>query len=592
MSTAEVSKLSVVDDRILQRKPVYAVQKGAMSVTNAKFSAIANSSSAQTFNIQVPSENVFVDRAVDWQNTIQLVVTVTTTGTLATNAPILLPGRDFAPAAFPMNQLLSTLQATINDTTVTINTPDVLDKVLRLADLKDARRMRTCPTMLDKYVAYPDTTQVTNSPLNGYDHAQASDEAPNGAFQITYYTDGTFGTVLANQVGLTPSSGGVTSASYFGVGGLPYNTASASGQTFLLFVSITSTEKLVLSPFIFGDEYELSTGLFGVQNIQITANFQSPSRVLRAVVPTTYNGATRTISTALASTPFTSSFLNVQFLTPALDVPLPAKSIVPYLEFPRYISSTYVAPAGATSGLSSQTITLPAIPDYIIIYARPVTYASFTPTAAGSAAIPANCQGDWVLPITGISVNFDNFSGLLSSHTQQELYKMSLFNGVDMDWNTWSGIGNVYNTSAAATGGSAASVGGIVGTTAGLVGGPLVLRPGRDFALQAGQAPGLVGNFTFQFTASIYNQTGAPQTVAWYVVTANSGFFETIKGSSRVIKGVLTEQDILGAKMAPESAEDVRLGTERLTGEGKHRSHAHARAHKSHPRKHGMAHYM
>lgn len=32
-----------------------------------------------------------------------------------------------------------------------------------------------------------------------------------------------------------------------------------------------------------------------------------------------------------------------------------------------------------------------------------------------------------------------------------------------------------------------------------------------------------------------------------YVVPISSGFFETIKGSSRIIKGVLTEQDILGA---------------------------------------------
>jgi hypothetical protein len=38
-----------------------------------------------------------------------------------------------------------------------------------------------------------------------------------------------------------------------------------------------------------------------------------------------------------------------------------------------------------------------------------------------------------------------------------------------------------------------------------------------------------------------------------YVVPISSGFFETIKGSSRIIKGILTEQDILSA---PASAGD------------------------------------
>jgi hypothetical protein len=31
------------------------------------------------------------------------------------------------------------------------------------------------------------------------------------------------------------------------------------------------------------------------------------------------------------------------------------------------------------------------------------------------------------------------------------------------------------------------------------------------------------------------------------IITANSGFFESIRGSSRIIKGVLSEQDIISA---------------------------------------------
>jgi hypothetical protein len=94
-----------------------------------------------------------------------------------------------------------------------------------------------------------------------------------------------------------------------------------------------------------------------------------------------------------------------------------------------------------------------------------------------------------------------------------------------------------------------------------------VLRPGRDFALQAGQAPGLVGNFTLQVTLGVGCQFAngiASQGVNLYVVPISSGFFETIKGSSRIIKGVLTEQDILGAPArAPEDDLERPVGAGR-----------------------------
>jgi hypothetical protein len=230
--------------------------------------------------------------------------------------------------------------------------------------------------------------------------------------------------------------------------------------------------------------------------------------------------------------------LAVQFLTPSLDIPLPPKSIVPYMEFPRYIAnpqtlvpaSTSYASAGTP--LQSQTITLPNIPDLLLVFVKPPAYADST-------------NGDWSLPITSISLNFDNFSGLLSTMTQKQLYQMSLANGVDMDWSEWSGFAPLPLS------GGGSGQGGVRG----LVGGPLVLRPGRDFALQAGQAPGLVGNFTLQFNLTVQNFTGAAQTPNIYTVPISSGFFETIKGSSRIIKGVLTEQDILSAPAQAPSTE-------------------------------------
>jgi len=47
------------------------------------------------------------------------------------------------------------------------------------------------------------------------------------------------------------------------------------------------------------------------------------------------------------------------------------------------------------------------------------------------------------------------------------------------------------------------------------------------------------------------------------VITANSGFFESIRGSSRIIKGVLSEQDIISA---PVASAQTREGLKRLVG--------------------------
>lgn len=535
---ADISKYSVVDPRIVQQKPKYAVEKGALSVTNQTFSAIANSASQQTYQVQVPSENIFVDRAVDWVNTATLVVTLTVAAGQQSGVVLLQPGLNFSLAPFPMTQSVSTMQSTVNDQSLSINMADVLPQVLRLADLAKTRMQRTCPTMLDRYYDVQSTAVAPNSPVGDYGSAYANDEVPNGAWGgLSFYiptVPGSLGAITLNG------------------DGLPVGPTSTAGGTVRVGVRFSTAEKLVLPPFIFSDEDELSTGLFGVQNMQFTMNFNQPGRSVRITPDDTLYSAKPVVTWDSAApgsangSPFSVARIQTQFLTPSLDVPLPSKSIVPWMEFPRYISpiQEVTSQDGAVS-IASQTITLPMIPDLLVVFIKPQTYSS-----AGQLD-PTQC--DWSLPVQKISLSFDNFSGLLSNHSQYQLYKMSVNNGLVMDWDEWSGSARV--------GGKQTS----------LVGGPLVLRPGRDFALSTGQAPGLIGNFTLQYNLQVTLPVGVqsiPAGVSIYTVTANSGFFETIRGSSRILRGVVTEQDILAAPVSepPQSME-------RMVGEGKHKGH-------------------
>ena len=595
--SADIEKLAVFDSRIVQSRPKYAVEKGALSLTNAPFNAIAATQSQHTYNIYVPSENVYVDRALEWSSVVYMSMIATLAVQPFGLTPIAQWGRDCALQAFPLNSLCSTLTATINDTTSVINSQDVLKEVLRLTDYKKNRLQRTCPTMLDKYQSYDDCVGAINNPLAGYESQTDFAETPNGAFLNVIYTDPQGNALPAPAVfpaaGYTPAYGastGIPAANYVSVNGQPcvpadwdvgqtypvgslavyqgviwqavlpapavfpvapawVSLGQVAGSQFPLYFRWGSTEKLVLSPFVFSDCHEWDTGLFGINNIQLIMNLQAPSRTVRSsnqfgctLTPPIYN-------TSSSAGAFSNSRINVQFLTPSLDVPLPPKSVVPYMEFPRYITQYQQGsiPAGAVVQIQSQTITLPQIPDLFIIYVKP------SPTSL------TNNQGDYYLPVATsadnvsapLTVNFDNFSGLLSSQTAEQLYAMSVKNGLDMDWNSWVGEAHVGSArQAGSLGGASTSFGGGACGRVPLVGGLLVLKPSQDITLQTGQAPSLVGNFTFQFNLQVKNTSPfAQQGVQLYVITANSGFFESIRGSSRIIKGVLSEQDIISAPL-------------------------------------------
>jgi hypothetical protein len=74
-----------------------------------------------------------------------------------------------------------------------------------------------------------------------------------------------------------------------------------------------------------------------------------------------------------------------------------------------------------------------------------------------------------------------------------------------------------------------------------------------------------VGNFTFQFNCTVNNNSNADIS-NWnlWVITANSGFFESVRGSSRIVKGVLDERSIISAP----PANMTRASLDRFVGAG------------------------
>jgi hypothetical protein len=120
-----------------------AVEKGALSITNVSYNAQTANQSTQQFNVIVPSENVFIDRAVDWISGGVLSIPVTLASTVGTATGtgtfVLMTMGEVALAAFPSHQCVAQMTATINDATVTVNTQDGLNYGLRRPDIGQNR---------------------------------------------------------------------------------------------------------------------------------------------------------------------------------------------------------------------------------------------------------------------------------------------------------------------------------------------------------------------------------------------------------------------------------------------------------------------
>ena len=293
------------------------------------------------------------------------------------------------------------------------------------------------PTLSDgAYLAYTEGADSLNNPLMGYSVNDMNNSYQSrGAFPVT-----------------------ITSIQKGAIGGAlaPVNLANVSlktaltanngvGTNFVVGLSFTVYEPILLSPFIFGDCVN-HQGFYGIQNMSITANVGGTSRVWSSM-----NLPSRNI-TSITLNGFTNAQLILNYLTPQPSQLLSSRNTVPYYSLPRYISSsggpntfaamqasTYnptITSYGPCPGIlpSSQTIVsssiqLNCIPDKLIIFVRPSLSQTQTPWNVATT----------FLVIQNISLNFNNSSGLLSSVSQYSLWQMSVENGSTQSWGEFSG---------------------------------------------------------------------------------------------------------------------------------------------------------
>ena len=587
------STVLVQDPRLMVTDSIkFAVLKGGQNITESQFNAISASSSQMVFNIAVPSENTIIDRRVELASTVNFVIN---TGPIDYGSYLLKLGSGDGFQSFPLQGMMSTITATINNTTVALNCQDLKDIILLMNENSDLYRYHsTTPAIPDcSYLTY--NMGIYNNNILGTYNQQSlnGDYAARGGFPfaIQQIQNAATGTVvnISNNLRNTYAGGGSES------GGYP-------ATSFNIFCSARFVEPLLISPFLFGDSKSAPQGFYGIQNM----NFQFNVANLNRFWSTSNTNLTVTLNSTV---PFQNTQLMFTFITPQPSQMLKSKNVVPFYQLFRYIStqggtasqvaiapSVYAPTANSYSipGIiptqqtyTSSTIQLNAIPDFLIIIGRvPLS----TQTPANSASF---------LVINRISINFANCAGLLSNATQYDLYKMSVENGSSQTWENFSGW-------------AMTSEGGYT-FPAPTTGSMLVLRFGKDIQLSTDYwAPGSLGNFSLNYSITFTNQgttyptgvaAGAPTEYLFnsnaggvdgsvipeiLTVTMDSGSFVCSSGTSNVYTGLLSREDVLNTSLQqPYTRHDIsrlvggslydKMSSsvgEALASRGHHRHHA------------------
>lgn len=375
----DFKKVLVKDDRLNVSDQIsYAVNKGGQNMTPAQFRAISATTSNCVFNIQVPSEQTLIDRRVLWQATVQLTIS----GIPPVGQRLIQYGLTDALAPFPLHALTSVMTATINNNSVSINMRDVLPSILRFSDKRELMRYNGyTPVMYDTYRNYADALGANNNVLGGWTQVADNDLLPRGTFTNV--------AIDANPVQVN------------------------AGTQLTSVVTFTVVEPLLLSPFIYADPENNNQAFYGIQNMNFVFNFGNAARAWRTANPINI-GANNYSNYSVNLTSVSNSSLLFNFLTPHPDDIMPSRNVVPYYELPRYITnvSSTIA-AGTTGQVISSSLQLNQIPDKLIIFSRKVM------------SNQTNSDSDCFYPITGLSIQFNNQAGILSSAQPQDLVRPS-----------------------------------------------------------------------------------------------------------------------------------------------------------------------
>jgi len=181
----------IKDSRIadITDKEVYGVISGGAQSTQQQIAATSASTSSLVFQVQVPSENIVIDRNVLILSNLNFTITIPAAADFPSCELAFDYGSTDAFQVFPLNSLFTTSSCTINNTNVSANTQDIFPQLTRMNSARELYRYNsTSPSLPDsQWGAFANAIGATNNPLGGFaNNSLDLDFDPRGAFPATF----------------------------------------------------------------------------------------------------------------------------------------------------------------------------------------------------------------------------------------------------------------------------------------------------------------------------------------------------------------------------------------------------------------------
>ena len=387
------------------------VKSGPASSTVQKYISNSNSSTNVLWNVNVPSENTLVDRHIYIEGKLQFKMTTPTkTDSEATEFYL-------APSAFPFNSMLQSASMMINNSKVTVQSQDILSVVTKQMEQKYlSKHFQGTAHYVDKFWASMDEAALKkgqSNPLSGFSQSEKdSDTLGRGASRVQVVTvDGTVVPISDGSITLDPAKDYYVSIEFNEpIIGLPSTSLSENDGCY------TGLNQLELS-------VQFLSNFKKAFNIGLNTTFDAVKNISAEDITFVAGSLSTTDSNLLSN----GSKLCFRYysLHPSQYAKMSKKSVIPFDEMIAYKTPF--------SGINSQTvettvISLRQIPDKLYIFMKNRNDNAFV-----------GLSHNLVLPITGLTVNFNNVAGLLSEMNQSDLYTMSRRNGSQQSFEEFFG---------------------------------------------------------------------------------------------------------------------------------------------------------
>lgn len=454
----------------------YKIEKPGIESTYVDYNASATSISSANITVNTQGNNLVLDRKLILKNVMRFDLT----GTPPTGSTNLIPPagiKDIIALRFyPIQSCTNALNVKINGTSISFNSQEIVDALHRYGVGRDELEQWASigPSMHDNVANYSDGYGQNISVLG--DYYTSNSPVPRGCFEAE---------ILSN----TPT------------------TAS---------IIFRWAEPLIISPFIYNHGDSKGLGFLGADT-QFLFTYSDLSRCLSI---DSVNGPT---ITSIVPSFVDPQVITARWVTPPYQLSVSDPQLYPYEDYQSILinDTNKLVNAGDSGSYTTRPTTFQYVPSKMLIFVRQRqgdrTYNS----------------ADAYFRIDNITINFNNKSGILSNASSEDLYLLSVRNGLKMtSWMDWSEHG----------------------------GSVLMVDFARDIPMKEGVSVDMLGNYSFYFTINYTNLSNDDMYPSVYVVPIQTGIL-TLQNLSAgtqlglVDPGAFSMEDLRDAETEPLSAD-------------------------------------